>query len=180
VPRKFSLTLAALAVATAACGGNSLASNSPRPRPTTASPTTSPPASAFPPEVYADGFSRHRNAKAEIAAALARASADKRPLLLDFGADWCPNCTVVEKAFRTKDVRRVLAGYHVVTVDVGRLNRNIAVARKYRLDVRATGIPALVILHPNAERQAEIDGGAFSNDPGIPAEALVAWLKRNS
>lgn len=186
MPRKFSLVLAALTAATAGCGGNSLASSSPRPRPTTASPTASPPRSAspststFPPEVYGDGFSRHRHAKAEITTALARAGTDKRPILLDFGADWCPNCKVVEHAFRTKDVHRVLAGYHVVTVDVGRFNRNIDVARKYQLDVHATGIPALVILQPDGRRRAEIDGRPFPNDPGIPAKALGAWLRRYS
>jgi thiol:disulfide interchange protein len=130
--------------------------------------------------VYGDAFSRHRHARAEIAAALARAGADKRPILLDFGADWCPNCKVVERTLRAKSSRSVLAGYHVVPVDVGRLNRNIDVAGKYRLDVRAIGIPALVILLPNGARRAEIDGGAFPDDPGIPANALVTWLKRNA
>jgi thiol:disulfide interchange protein len=140
----------------------------------------SPSTPTLPPETYGDAFSRHRHASAEVAAALTRAGADKRPILLDFGADWCPNCTVVERTLRAKSSGSVLAGYHVVPVDVGRFDRNIDVASRYRLDVGAIGIPALVVLLPNGERRAEIDGAAFPNEPGIPANALVAWLKRNA
>ncbi|MCO5968961.1 thioredoxin family protein [Actinoallomurus soli] len=186
MPRKFPLVLAVLAATTAACGGNGVAASSRGSRPAAALSAGSPPASAtpspapstFPPEVYGDGFSRHPHPKAEITAALARSGIDKRPILLDFSADWCPNCKVVEHEFRAKDVHRVLAGYHVVTVDVGRFNRNMDVARRYRLDLNATGIPALLILQPDGRRRAEIDGRPFPNDPGIPTRALAAWLKR--
>lgn len=178
MPRRFSLVLAGLLTA-AACG-NGQASSTPSGRPSAVAAAVSPSAPTFPPEVYGDPFSRHKHAKAEIAAALTRAGADKRPILLDFGADWCPNCKVVEETLRAKSSRELLAGYHVVPVDVGRFDRNIDVAGRYRLDVRAIGIPALVILRPDGTRSAEIDGGAFRDVPGIPGDALVAWLKRNA
>lgn len=178
MPRRFCLALAAV-LAAAACG-NGQASNTTSVRSTTAAAAVSPSTPTLPPEVYGDAFSQHRHARAEIATALARASADKRPILLDFGADWCPNCQVVEETLRANSSRSVLAGYHVVPVDVGRFDRNIDVAAEYQLDVPTIGIPALVILLPNGKRRAEIDGRAFPNDPGIPANALVSWLKRNA
>jgi thioredoxin 1 len=180
VPRKFYFVLAVLAMTATACGGRTLASSAPRRGPISTSPAASSSTPSVSPEVYGNGFNRHQHAKAELASALVRAAADKRPIVLDFGADWCPNCTVVENAFHTNRVRTVLSKFHVVTVDVGRLNRNLDVARRYGLNVKATGIPALVVLSPAGKRTAEIDGGAFPNEPGIPPQALIAFLKRHS
>lgn len=52
-------------------------------------------------EPIREGYDPARDAKADIAAALAEAGRDGRPVLLDFGADWCPDCVVLGRTFRT-------------------------------------------------------------------------------
>lgn len=129
------------------------------------------------PEALPKGFNSHRDAKADIAAALARAKVDKRPVLLDFGADWCPNCMVVEHAFRTTRVLPVVSRFHVVAVDVGRFDRNLDLGMKYGVNLKSTGIPALAVLTPAGKCAATIDGRPFPDTPGIPVGALVTFLK---
>ncbi|WUH98991.1 thioredoxin family protein [Spirillospora sp. NBC_00431] len=69
------------------------------------------------------------DAKAEIKAALAKAKRDRRPVLLDFGARWCPDCVLLEHTFRRDAVRPLLDAYHVVSIDVddsGLVVKNVA------------------------------------------------------
>ena len=44
------------------------------------------------------------DAAADIRAALARAKADGKHLLLDFGADWCPDCRVLGSLMESEPV----------------------------------------------------------------------------
>src|SRR6187397_1421987 len=62
---------------------------------------------------------------ADIAAALRAAKQDGKHVLLDFGADWCPDCRVLGKLFEDPTVAPVAeASFHVVHIDVGRRDKN--------------------------------------------------------
>ena len=82
----------------------------------------------------------------DIAAALERAHADQRYVLIDFGADWCPDCRVLGKLFEDAAVAPFLAAnFHVVHVDVGRRDKNGDVVAKYGA-TSGDWIPAVVVL----------------------------------
>lgn len=83
---------------------------------------------------------------ADIAAALAAASADGKHVLIDFGADWCPDCRVLAALFEHADVAPYLAAnFHVVHVDVGRRDKNLDVVARYGATA-GDWIPAVVVL----------------------------------
>lgn len=91
----------------------------------------------------------------DIAAALAGAERDGKLVLLDFGADWCVDCNVLERLFRDPSVAPFLAAhFHLVRIDLGKYPngpeqaRNVDVAANYGIDPIKTGIPALVPLDP--------------------------------
>ncbi|MFI0366419.1 thioredoxin family protein [Actinomadura sp. 1N219] len=119
-------------------------------------------------------------AGAEIAAAFAKAKADGLPLLLDFGARWCAECAVLQRAFRHRAVRPLLANYHVVTIDVGRMDRHLELARKYGLELRKTGIPALIVLSPNGKVRTAGNEGLYpaSANGELRHENVAAFLRR--
>ena len=90
-------------------------------------------------------FDPSRDAAADIEAALALASADGRRVLIDFGANWCPDCIVLDQLLTQPQVRGVVdAGFHLVRVDAGFFDRNLDIAERYM--PRLEGISTLVVL----------------------------------
>lgn len=94
------------------------------------------------------------NPARDIAAAISQAKSDHKYVLLDFGADWCVDCKVLENAFREAALQPFLnLHFHLVHIDVGEFFmggsafKNRDVARKYGLtDPDETGVPVLVTL----------------------------------
>ncbi|MGW4896799.1 thioredoxin family protein [Kitasatospora sp. NPDC004240] len=117
-----------------------------------------------------------RDAAADIASALARSATDSRPVLLDFGADWCPDCRTIEKLYHSPDIEAILrAKYRVVSVDVGRFDHNLDVAARY-VDLRRSGIPALVVLGPDGAVRTASNDGRFSSARTLNAAQLANYL----
>ncbi|MGH6656379.1 MAG: thioredoxin family protein [Actinocrinis sp.] len=125
------------------------------------------------------GYDPARDPGADIKAALRQAASDHREVLLDFGANWCPDCQVLDTLFRSAQVEPLLLkDYHVVAVDVGRFDRNLKLAATY-VDLQTSGIPALVVLTPSGAVRIATNDGAFSNaramDPGQVNAFLAHW-----
>ncbi|MDD9379947.1 thioredoxin family protein [Streptomyces sp. ZAF1911] len=120
------------------------------------------------------------DAGADIAAALAAAKQDGRPVLIDFGADWCLDCRVLGARFRQAGPAALLAKYHVVKVDIGEFDRNLNVAERY-VDLGTSGIPALAVLDPaSGDIKVATNQGEFSGARSMSAaqveEFLTRWL----
>ncbi|MGW4435142.1 thioredoxin family protein [Streptomyces sp. NPDC004596] len=141
-----------------------------------AAPATSPASAA--PAKPAHGYDPHANAAAGIEAALAAGKKDGRPVLVDFGADWCLDCRVLGARFEEPGPSAALAGYHVVTVDVGEFDHNLDVAARY-VHLGTSGIPALVVLDPASGRtKVATNRGEFSNARTMSADQVEEFLKR--
>jgi thiol:disulfide interchange protein len=154
-----------------------------------ASPAQASPSSAATPSASAaatvaaqtlpEGYDPSRDAAADIKAALATAAARHQEVLIDFGADWCPDCKVLEQLFRTPEVKPLLAAnYQVVSVDVGKFDHNLDLAAKY-LDLQTAGIPGLVVLGADGKVRVATSDGSFSDartmQPGQVAAFLTRW-----
>ena len=93
----------------------------------------------------------------EIADALAAAKKDGKHVLLDFGADWCPDCRVLGALFDAPPVSAVAKeNFHLVRVDIGRRDKNSDIAAKYQA-TSADWIPAIVVLAPDGSTVAVTD-----------------------
>jgi thiol-disulfide isomerase/thioredoxin len=169
------LVLASVLLTVAACGdtGSTGASDSP-----SASAGQAVPSPVGTPAALPDGYDPKRDPNADIAAALAKSKADGHPVLLDFGADWCPDCVVLEKTFRTPTVQPVIANFHVVAIDVGRFDRHLEVARRYHLRLETSGIPALVVLSRTGKIRTTTNDGSFANARTMTGKQVAAFLKR--
>jgi thiol-disulfide isomerase/thioredoxin len=183
LPRISVLAVAAAGalVLLAGCGGDSpggqvgQAAAPATPSATSGSPATSAPGRpGGPVRLYDPG----RNAAADIAAALVQARRDRRQVLVDFGADWCPDCVVLHSLFGSPEVRPLLQQhYHLVAVDVGEFDHNVAVAARY-VDLRRSGIPALVVLAPSGRVRFATNDGSFANARSMTGPQVRAFLAR--
>ena len=120
----------------------------------------------------------------EIANALALSEQDGKLILLDFGANWCPDCLVLTVLFEDPAVKPFLTeNYHVVRIDVGQWDKNLDISQKYGSPIDK-GIPAVVVLAPNGEIIASTEDGALANARTATAqeilEFLKAWLAKKS
>ena len=170
-----SVLVAALTVACVACGQahDDEAPIVAEPADPGAAPA---PAPGPPPEIarpYEEGV----DAQAQIDAAIARAGADHKRVLLVFGANWCPWCRRLDWVFQNDArVSAALAeGYHVVHVDAGTRgsDTNREVAARYG-DPLANGLPCLVVLDAEgAVLRVQETGSLEDGDRHDPSRVLA-------
>jgi thiol:disulfide interchange protein len=90
-------------------------------------------------------------ARAEVTAAVERAAAEGKHVLVVFGADWCQDSAALEDLFAHPLVSALLeAGFEVVHLDAGNRDRHVALARGWGLDY-AAGLPTVAVLDPRGE-----------------------------
>jgi thiol:disulfide interchange protein len=109
-------------------------------------------------------YDEKADAEAQIRSALAAARKEQRRVLIQWGANWCSWCHRLHKDF-SKDMelaRTLKANYEYVLVDIGRRDKNIALAARYGAHPEKTGIPLVTIL--------EADGKVVVNQDMEPYE----------
>ncbi len=90
-------------------------------------------------------YASNSDAKSEIDAALARARAEGKRVVVNFGGNWCTDCRVLAAVKALPAAARELdARFEWVDVDVGRFDRNMDIPQSYGL--KLTGVPSLVVL----------------------------------
>lgn len=174
--RRIGRAVAVLLTVALAASGCAFGPPPPQPVP---QPTHRSPAPPAPLPPVPDGYDAARDAGADVHAALAASSVDGKPVLLDFGADWCPACRSLQRAFQDPRAQALLRErFHTVAVDVGHFERNLAVWIPY-VDVRRHGIPAVVIACSDGTMRtlaANKDLSNAAND--IDPDKVVAFLTR--
>jgi thiol:disulfide interchange protein len=87
------------------------------------------------------------NATDDINRALVTATRQHKRILLDFGGNWCLDCHVLDNAFHQPRIAPLLNdNFVLVHVDVGRYDKNLDLAKKYRVDLEK-GVPSLAVLN---------------------------------
>jgi thiol-disulfide isomerase/thioredoxin len=120
------------------------------------------------------------NADAAVAKARARALARHRLLLIDLGGNWCGDCRVLAGTMALPEVKAFVdAHYEVVTVDVGRFDKNLQIPARYGIQGRLEGVPSLLIVDPR--RDHLLDSGhvaALADARHMDPQSLADWLAR--
>ncbi|HXQ15581.1 MAG TPA: thioredoxin family protein [Caulobacteraceae bacterium] len=120
------------------------------------------------------------NADTAVARAKARALARHRLLLIDLGGNWCGDCRVLAGTMALPEVKAFVdAHYEMVTVDVGRFDKNLQIPARYGIHQRLEGVPALLIVDPRRDRL--LDGGhvaALADARHMDPQSLADWLAR--
>jgi thioredoxin 1 len=122
--------------------------------------------------IYPDGA----QAKADIAAAFAKAAREKKRVLLDFGGNWCGDCHVLEIYFHDPANRDLLeANYVLVPVNIGRYDVNLDIAARYGVPV-AKGVPALAVLEPTGKVVYSQRNGEFEAMRTLDSASVTTFL----
>jgi thioredoxin 1 len=118
------------------------------------------------------------DAKQQIATALATAAKQHKRVLVVFGADWCFDCHVLDKAFERADVAPVLErSFEVVHVDVGEGDKNQDLMEKYGVPM-AKGIPGVAVLDATGKVLYSQRNGEFESARALGPEDVLAFLEK--
>ena len=120
------------------------------------------------------------DAKADVAAAVAKARKDKKRVLVTLGGNWCGWCRALDRTF-TQDEKVAAAiarSYVPVKVDVGRMNRNLDLTASWGADVKK-GVPLLVVLDGKGKAVKVQDTESLEAGKGHDPEKILAFLAAN-
>jgi hypothetical protein len=118
------------------------------------------------------------DAHEQIREALSRAGKEHKNVLVVFGADWCYDCHVLDKAFRRSDVAAVLnPNYELVNIDVGEGDKNQDLMNEYQVPMQR-GIPAIAILDSHGSLIYSQKNGEWERARGLGPQDLIALLNR--
>ena len=123
-------------------------------------------------------YNERADAHAEIKEALAKAAAEHKRVIIVFGANWCYDCHVLDKAFHSSNLAPIIAAnYEVVHVDIGRGEKNQDLMSKYEVPMKR-GIPGVAVLDPDGKLVYSQKEGEFENARALRPEDFLAFLNK--
>lgn len=127
-------------------------------------------------------YDARRDAGRDVDAALARAKKSGKPLLIDFGANWCVDCRVLAGIFELPEMRGWIARhFELVQVDIGQFDRNLELPRRFG-GASLDAVPAILIVDPRTGKLRNPEdvmglGDARIMQPQEVADWLARWTK---
>lgn len=94
------------------------------------------------------------DASAALDRALVRAKARGKRVIVDMGGNWCGDCRILAATMDLPEMKAFLdRHFEIVTVDVGRFDKNLQIPARYGITSRLEGVPALLVVDPKTGRQ---------------------------
>ena len=129
------------------------------------------------PVVERSPYNPNADATASVDAAFARAKTSGKRVLIDLGGNWCPDCVVLANLMQLPELKPFLeAHFEIVSVDVGRFDKNLQIPARFGITQRLEGVPSVIVAEPD---------GTFVNPGRIAAlaaarhmtpQAIADWL----
>ena len=121
-------------------------------------------------------YDESANAEIELANAITEASKENKYVLIEMGANWCPDCRTLGRYFQRADIKAWLdERFVVVAVDVGEWDKNLEIAERYGNPI-SEGIPSLVVLDSKGVMQFATLAGELASAREISGDDLIEWL----
>lgn len=125
-----------------------------------------------------DLYAVDADASKEIEAAKLRAGNEKKRVLLVFGANWCYDCHVLDRALHEGEAGRLmLDNFVLVHVDIGEGNKNLDLLKTYKIPLEK-GVPAVAILSSDGRLLYSSGQGEFEAARRMMKKDLVKFLTR--
>ena len=122
-------------------------------------------------------YSADADSKKEIADALDRALSEKKRVMLVFGANWCYDCHVLDRALQEGAAGEIMRqNFLVVHVDIGEGKKNPDLVKTYKIPLDK-GVPAIAILRSDGRLIYSSGDGEFESARRMFKKDLVAFLK---
>jgi thiol-disulfide isomerase/thioredoxin len=122
-------------------------------------------------------FDESSNADAAVDAAFAQARAEHKLVLINLGANWCADCRILAGVMALRDLKPFVESHYVVVdVDVGRLNRNLQIPRRFGLEARPEAVPCILIVDSDGTLIDRDHVEALEDMRKLTPQAVADWL----
>lgn len=130
--------------------------------------------------VYAQGPSIYNpaaDARANIAAAVKKAQAENKHVLLQIGGNWCSWCIKFHKLIHSnpKIDSTLQANYVFVLVNYSKENKNLSLLKELEFPQRF-GFPVLVVLNKEGKRIHTQATGLLEKGEGYDNDKVISFL----
>jgi protein disulfide-isomerase len=123
-------------------------------------------------------YNETADAKVEIKQALTQAAPANTPVIVVFGANWCGDCKMLDAAMKNGASASLLArDFKIVKVNVGRLDKNLDVAKSYGVPLE-NGIPAVAIISTKNEVLYVTKAGELADARKMGDDGIHEFFKR--
>ncbi|WIT12504.1 thioredoxin family protein [Paucibacter sediminis] len=121
-------------------------------------------------------YNEQADARAELNLALSQANAQRKNVLVVFGANWCKDCLALdaklaEGKLQAESSRRFVT----LKVNVGRFDRNTDLAAQMGVPLKK-GIPAVAVLGADGQVLSATGGGELADARSMGDEAVLKVL----
>jgi thioredoxin 1 len=118
------------------------------------------------------------DARQDVKAALAAAGATGKQVLVVFGANWCPDCRVLDSTLKEGASAALMdRHYTAVKVDVGKFDKNTDLAASYGVPLKK-GIPAVAVLSPQGRVVYVTQAGELADARGMGGAGIHAFFAK--
>jgi thiol-disulfide isomerase/thioredoxin len=125
-------------------------------------------------------YDENANADAVVNAAFVKAHDEHKLALIDLGGNWCGDCRVLAALMAEPDFKAFLdAHYVVVSVDVGRFNKNLQIPGRWNAtdEMKNGGVPAILVVDPKTNKLADAGHTAALEDARhMDPQGIMNWL----
>ena len=123
-------------------------------------------------------YTDNADARLAVSQAFARAKASGKRVLIEFGGNWCPDCRILAGVMQLPEVKGFVAKhYEIVTVDVGRFDRNLDVVSKFGI-AKLQGVPTVVIADADGKAINVTNSADLDNARAMTPQGIADWLAR--
>jgi len=129
------------------------------------------------PVVERTPYDESANADTAVDAAFARAKRSGKRVLIDLGGNWCGDCIVLANLMQLPELKPFLAAhFEIVSVDVGRFDKNLQIPARFGITKRLEGVPSVIIAEPDGHFVNEGRIAALADARHMSPQAIADWL----
>ena len=126
-------------------------------------------------------YDEKANATADVDKALARAKASGKRVLIKMGGNWCGDCRILQATMDLPEMKTFLnRNFEMVSVDVGRMDKNLQIPARYGVTTKLEGVPAIFVVDPKSGQQlvSKAQIADLADARHMQPQDLANWLAK--
>ena len=120
-------------------------------------------------------YDEHANGEQMLAQAFSQARAEHKQVMVVFGANWCPDCRMLDTILHAPEASAIAQRFVVVKLDVGSFDKNLSIARHFDVNL-GKGIPAVALADADESLRFATRAGELAEAKSMGAAAVVKYL----